>query len=232
MPAPYVPLRIFSCYSMLEGAIDPKAIAEHAAALGFPAAALTDRNGLYAAMPFTEACQKLGVQPIVGTVLGVARPDGRGEIDWLPLYAQNDRGYGNLCALVSAAHLDRTLEQDAHVPLEALHGRSDGLIALTGGGEGALARLLAAGQQQAAEQYLDTLDRLFPSRLYVELSRRGDSVETAAEAALLELAYSRYLPLIATNPARYAEASFHQAHDAMLCIAQSSQIDRDDRQRS
>ena len=46
--APYVPLRIFSCYTMLEGAIEPKAIAKQAKRLDFPAAALTDRNGLYA----------------------------------------------------------------------------------------------------------------------------------------------------------------------------------------
>ena len=61
MAAPYVPLRIFSCYTMLEGAIDPKAIAKQAKALEFPAAAVTDRNGLYAAMPFTDACVEKGV---------------------------------------------------------------------------------------------------------------------------------------------------------------------------
>ena len=44
--APYVPLRIFSSYTMLEGAIEPKAIAKQAKKLDFPAAALTDRNGL------------------------------------------------------------------------------------------------------------------------------------------------------------------------------------------
>jgi hypothetical protein len=36
MAAPYVPLRIFSCYTMLEGAIEPKAIAKHARKLDFP----------------------------------------------------------------------------------------------------------------------------------------------------------------------------------------------------
>ena len=41
---PYVPLRVFTCFTMLDGAIEPKAIATHAATLGFPAAALTDRN--------------------------------------------------------------------------------------------------------------------------------------------------------------------------------------------
>ncbi len=236
MAAPYVPLRIFSCYTMLEGAIEPKAIAKQAKRLDFPAAALTDRNGLYAAMPFTDACLAEGVQPIVGTMLAVARfasPEGRAPVlDWLALYAQNDRGYENLCALVSAAHLGRPVEEEAHVGFDALEGRSEGLIALTAGAEGALARLLAEGQNKAAEEVLSRLQKLFPGRLYIELSRRDNEVEKQAEAALVDMAYALDLPLVATNPACYAEAHFHKAHDAMLCIAQSSQIDRDDRVKS
>src|SRR6187431_1658779 len=71
----FVPLRIFSSYTMLDGAIEPKAIAKRAQELGFPAAALTDRNGLYAAMAYSDACKSAGVQPIIGTMLGIARPD-------------------------------------------------------------------------------------------------------------------------------------------------------------
>jgi DNA polymerase-3 subunit alpha len=236
MAAPYVPLRIFSCYSMLDGAIEPKAIAKQAKRLDFPAAALTDRNGLYAAMAFTDACMAEGVQPIVGTLLAVARPgtpEGKpAQLDWLGLYAQNDRGYDNLCVLVSEAHLGRPPEDPPHVAFEALEGKTGGLLALTAGGEGGLARILAEGRQKPAFELLERLRALFPGRLYVELSRRGDPVEEAAEAALIDLAYEHDLPLIATNPAQYADAHFHPAHDAMLCIAQSSQIDRDDRQRS
>ncbi|MFC7498032.1 DNA polymerase III subunit alpha [Enterovirga sp. GCM10030262] len=236
MAAPYVPLRIFSCYTMLEGAIEPKAIAKQARRLDFPAAALTDRNGLYAAMAFTDACMETGVQPIVGTMLGIARPGGaEGKppvIDWLALYAQDETGYQNLCALVSAAHLDRPADEDAHVGFAALEGRTGKLIALTAGGEGALARLLAEEQADAAAVYLDRLEKLFPERLYIELCRRGMEVEQRAEAALVDLAYVRDLPLVATNPACFTDTAFHKAHDAMLCIAQSSQIDRDDRVKS
>ncbi|MEA3017602.1 MAG: polymerase subunit alpha [Sphingomonadales bacterium] len=235
MAAPYVPLRIFSCYTMLEGAIEPKAIAKIAKKNHFPAAALTDRNGLYAAMAFTDACVAEGVQPIVGAMLAVARPEAQGRapvLDWLALYAQDDKGYDNLCALVSSAHLGRPLEEEAHVTLEVLEGRSDGLIALTAGGEGGVARLLAAGQESAARDLLARLETLFPGRLYIELCRRGDPVEEQAEAALVDLAFARDLPLVATNPAQFADPAFHPAHDAMLCIAQSSQIDRDDRARS
>src|SRR3569832_2788610 len=98
---------------MLEGAMEPKTIAERAAKLGFPAVALTDRNGLYGAMPFGDACIAKGVQPIIGSMLGVARPaelGAAGGIDWLALLAQDERGYANLSKLVSAAHLDRPLE--------------------------------------------------------------------------------------------------------------------------
>lgn len=230
--APFVPLRVLSSYSMLEGAIDPKDIAKLAKERGFPAIAICDRNGLYGIMAFAAACKGEGVQPIIGTLLGVARGDERGTVDYLPLFAQDDAGYDNLCHLVSAAHLDRPLERDPHVTLADLAGRTEGLIALTGAGEGGLTRLLAEGQHDAAERLAGQLEALFPGRLYVELARHGDPVCERAEDALVDLAYARDLPLVATNPANFAEPHMHKAHDAMLCIANSTQIEADDRPRS
>jgi DNA polymerase-3 subunit alpha len=220
---------------MLEGAMEPKTIAAQAAKLGFPAAALTDRNGLYAAMPFTGACVEKGVQPIIGTMLAVARPPeiGGGEaLDWLVLLAKDEEGYANLCRLASSAHLDRPLSEDPHVPFAALETSSEGLIALTAGADGALVRLLAQGQRDKALAYLDRLQALFAGRLYVEIIRRGNCVEERAEETLIELAYERDLPLVATNPAAYLDPSFHAAHDAMLCIAQSAYIESADRATS
>src|SRR3982751_5986527 len=162
---------------MLEGAMEPKTIAARAATLGFHAVALTDRNGLYGAMPFSDACVGKGVQPVIGAMLGVARPPeigGESGIDWLVLLAKDDLGYANLCKLVSSAHLDRPIEQEPHVPLSKLDGLNGGLMALTAGAEGALARLFADGQRDKAEAYLDRLQALFSDRLYVEIVRRDD----------------------------------------------------------
>ncbi|MDE2561695.1 MAG: DNA polymerase III subunit alpha [Sphingomonadales bacterium] len=240
--APFVPLRVFSSYTMLDGAIDPKAIAKTAADRGFPAIAITDRNGLYGVSAFAGAAKGAGVQPLIGTMLAVARPETSGAhvgfgpaapaIDWLALYAQDATGYENLCHLVSKAHLERPLEFDPHVVLADLVGHSDGLIALTAAGEGALARLLAEGQISAAHAYADRLQELFGDRLYVELARRGNPVEDKAEEALVELAYARGLPLVATNPACFTDRSFYPAHDAMLCIAHSTHVDSPDRPHS
>ena len=106
---------------MLEGAMEPKTIAERSAKLGFPAIAVTDRNGLYGVMPFSDACFSKGVQPIIRAMLAVARPEelvGQHPIDWLVLLAKDDEGYGNLCKLVSSAHLDRPV---AGPPLRTAH---------------------------------------------------------------------------------------------------------------
>ncbi|GAA3721312.1 DNA polymerase III subunit alpha [Sphingomonas cynarae] len=236
MHSGFVPLRIFSSFTMLDGAIEPKAIAAQARKQGFPAAALTDRNGLYAAMAYSDAAKKSGVQPIIGTMLGVCRPDMPDGVtvplDWIALYAQDKPGYDNLCALVSHAHLGRPIELAAHVSMETLARHTDGLIALTAGGEGALARLFAEGQPDRARAYCDRLQAMFGDRLYIELSRRNDATEQAAEAELIDLAYDRDLPLVATNPCCFAESAFGDAHDAMLCIAHSTYVETEDRPRS
>ncbi|PCG15633.1 MULTISPECIES: DNA polymerase III subunit alpha [Sphingomonas] len=232
----FVPLRIFSSYTMLDGAIEPKAMAKRAAKLGFPAAALTDRNGLYAAMAFSDAAVGAGVQPVIGTMLGLARPDmpdgAPPVIDWIALYAQDATGYDNLCALVSHAHLDRPLELAPHVGFDMLERHCAGLVALTAGGEGGVARLFAEEQPARAAAYAERLAAIFPDRLYIELSRRGDAIEEKAEEPLLDLAYDRNWPIVATNPSCFEEAAFGDAHDAMLCIAHSTYVESEDRPRS
>ncbi|WP_296613126.1 DNA polymerase III subunit alpha [Sphingomonas sp.] len=232
----FVPLRIFSSYTMLDGAIEPKAIAKRARELGFPAAAVTDRNGLFAAMSFSGAASDAGVQPIIGTMLGLARPDlpeGQAvQTDWIALYAQDEAGYLNLCRLVSEAHLGRPLDLDPHVDFATLEANSAGLIALTAGGEGGVARLFAEDQPEGASAYVDRLQAIFGDRLYIEIARRFDPVEAKAEAELLDLAYARNLPIVATNPCCFAEEEFLEAHDAMLCIANSSYVASDDRPKS
>ena len=237
--APFVPLRVFSCYTMLEGAIEPKAIAKLAKSRGFPAVALCDRNGLYAAMAFSDACIGAGVQPIIGAYLSVMRPaagdaerSGPPAIDWLALYAQDEAGYANLCRLVSLAHLSPEAGQDPHVTLDVLAAHHEGLLCLSGAAEGALARLFAEGQDGAARAYAERLSAIFPNRLYIELARRGDAVEEMAEAALIALAYERDIPLVASNPTCFPERDFHAAHDVLLCIAQSAYIESADRRKS
>jgi len=63
------PLFVSSMYSMLYGTAPPEALAKKAAALGYGALALTDRNSVYGLPAFIEACRQEGIRPILGTEL-------------------------------------------------------------------------------------------------------------------------------------------------------------------
>lgn len=233
--AGFVPLRCHSAFSMLEGAIQPDALAKSARQLKFPAVGLADRANMFAAMDFSAAAKDQGVQPVIGALVPIERPGSatlhnRALIDWLALYAQDDAGYANLIALVSDAHLGSEVAGDPVLTLGQLEGRSDGLICLTGGADGALARLLAEGQ--AADAMADRLEALFPGRLYIEISRSGEPVEQKSEAGLLKLAEARGLPIVGTAPVKFLTPDMHEAHDVLLCIADSSYVEADDRRKS
>ncbi|MEM1130981.1 MAG: PHP domain-containing protein, partial [Pseudomonadota bacterium] len=183
------------------------------AGAGFPAVAVTDTNNLYGALEFSEGAAKAGVQPIVGIELAVrtdvAEPGARAPAPApLVLIAQNEAGYMNLMALSSAAFLDTDANDLPHVPLDALRARAEGVICLTGGSDGPLGRLIAAGRD--ASPLARDLAGMFPDRLYIEIQRHGTDgrlrtgAEEATEPGLVALAYDLDLPLVATNTVYYA----------------------------
>src|SRR6266571_2555131 len=62
----YAELHCHSAYSFLDGASPPDEILAAAHSLGYPALALTDRNGIYGSLAFAHAAQPLGIQAITG----------------------------------------------------------------------------------------------------------------------------------------------------------------------
>jgi len=235
-PAAFVHLRVKSAYSLLEGAVRPKELANLARDGAMPAVAVTDVNNLFGVFEITETLAKAGVQPIVGCLLAVelGKPGGHGsraKPPLLPLLVQNEGGYRNLTKLLSAAYLWAEPGDWPHVTAVALADHCEGLIALTGGPGGPLNRLIEEGQPEAAAALLDQLAALFPGRLYVELQRHGLAEERAAEDGLIDLAYAKALPLVATNDVHFGPEDMYEAHDALLCIADGTFVSQDDRRR-
>src|SRR5437762_7179575 len=237
-PAGFVHLRVKSAYSLLEGAIRPKELAELAYANAMPAVAVTDVNNLFGAYELSESLAKKGVQPILGCLLAVDfdKPQLSGAVirqrpPLLPLLVQNETGFRNLTKLLSAAYLDVEAGDWPHVTPEKLAAHAGGLIVLTGGPGGPLNRLIVEGQPQAAEVLLDRLSAKFGDRLYVELQRHGLPEERAAENALIDFAYAKRLPVVATNDVHFGAADMYEAHDALLCIADGTFVSQSDRRK-
>ncbi len=236
--ADFVHLRVHSAYSLLEGAIKPKDLVARCAAMGMPAVGVCDSANLFGALEFANAAKAAGVQPIIGCQLPITREDGQDQRsvtppdpDSLVLLVQSEAGYLNLMALISEAYLETEPPLRPQIALSRLQGRSAGLICLTAGPSGAVNRLLCHGQDDAAEALVDRLAGLFPGRLYLELQRHDREEERQAEAGLLELAYARDLPLVATNEAFFTEAEVYRAHDALLCVAGSTYVGESERRQ-
>ncbi|HEY4161804.1 MAG TPA: DNA polymerase III subunit alpha [Dongiaceae bacterium] len=235
--ADFVHLRVHSAYSLSEGAIAPKALAELAKRNEMPAVAVTDTGNLFGAMEFANYAKEAGVQPITGCLLGIARPDQDSHAvrqappDRIVLLAQNEAGYANLMKLSSKAFIASEAGTLPHVALADLTGQTDGLIALTGGPMGQVGRLLGDGQADAAAEALQHLATLFPGRLYVELMRHGTEIEERVEPGLIDLAYRFDLPLVATNDVYFSDEGMHAAHDALLCIAEGTYVGEEKRRR-
>ena len=238
--ADFVHLRVHTAYSLSAGAVRIKELAGLCKAERMPAVAITDSGNLFGALEFATTCSAAGVQPIIGCEVALQRGDPEGgsrlgralsEPDRIVLLVQNEAGYRNLLRLVSQSYLASDSRSEPLISLADLAGASDGLLCLAGGPRGPVGRLLAEGQAEAAEAVLRELAAAFPNRLYIELTRHGTDDEARSERGLIDLAYRHGVPLVATNDVYFPDRDFYEAHDALLCIAQSKVVADADRKR-
>ncbi len=249
MPSPrFIHLKVHSAYSLLEGALPITKLAKLATAMNLPALGLTDTNNLFGALEFSEKLWGAGVQPIAGTTLDIDFGDNRDSgasvlrtmsneprvkpVGKLALFAMNADGFANLMRLSKVLNFEPSPDEPAHVKIARLEEMSAGLIALTGGPQGPIDAALRDGQRDHAVERLKTLEKIFGDRLYVELQRHGLPEEADVEPQLLELAYARRLPIVATNECYFAARADYEAHDALLCIADGRYVVEDDRRRA
>ncbi len=236
--AGFVHLHVHSAYSLLKGSIKIQKLAELAKTDRQPALALTDTDNMFGALEFSDKMAGYGIQPIIGCELAVdfgdQDPNARNalaEPARIVLLAARERGYRSLMRLNSRAFLETPVHQAPHVKFEWLQGDAEGLIALTGGPDGPISLALNADHAGLAATRCDRLARLFGDRLYIELQRHGIERERRAEAALIDLAYTKGFPVVATNEPYFATTDDYEAHDALLCIAGGRLVAETDRQQ-
>jgi DNA polymerase-3 subunit alpha len=234
----FVHLHVHSSYSLLEGALPIARLAELAKADRQPALALTDSDNMFGALEFSDKLAGAGIQPIVGCALAVDFADQEAAprtghpapLPRLVLIAAREEGYRSLMRLTSRAFLDVPSGAPPHVNIAALAEGAGGLIALTGGPSGPLDAAIAAGQGELAAARCARLLELFGDRLYIELQRHR-RLERRSEPVLIDLAYARGIPLVATNEPYFARREDYEAHDALICIAEGRLLAEGDRRQ-
>ena len=208
----YVELHARSAFSFLRGACVPEDYVAACLAAGVPAIALTDIDGVYGAPRLHGEAGKKGVHPHVGAEVTVS--DG----SRYTLLVETRQGYQNLCQLITRMKLRSGRKGAGRNGANPACERADmeefsaGLICLTGGEEGALARDL---RRETLQNLVDLYGR---DRVYVEVQRHLQRDEEARNQAVVELARAMRLPLVATNGVCHATRGQREILDVFTCL--------------
>ncbi len=231
MTEPYVELHAASAFSFLEAASLPEALVEQAAAVEMPAIALLDRNGFYGSARFHTMAEKKKIKAHIGAEIAamelgerMAPPLWTGDTRTaepvrVPLLCTSRTGYQNLCQLITRFKLREETKTEGAARLEEMETFAEGLICLTGGDEGPLASALARGGEPEGRRMVERLVSIYGvENVYIELQRHQEREEEWRNQAVLRIASSLKLPVVATNGVRYATQYDREILDVFTSI--------------
>ncbi|HET9095828.1 MAG TPA: DNA polymerase III subunit alpha, partial [Candidatus Baltobacteraceae bacterium] len=192
----YAELHAQSNFTFLEGGSHPEELVEVAAELGIQSLALTDCDGLYGAVRFAKAAAERKLPAIIGSRLRFENGDR------LIALVENERGYANLCQLISTGQL-RGSKGEPRLRHGDLDGRTAGLVAL---------------YETPDVAALTRLREHFPDRLFLELQHHLHADDARRCRQLIELAAQLQLPYVATNGVMYARREDARLADVLFCV--------------
>jgi len=219
MSSPFVHLRLHTEYSLVDGVVRIKPLVKAVADAGMGAVGVTDQSNLFAMVKFYKASQGAGVKPILGVDLWQRGVDDSKAPTRLTLLCQHSKGYRNLTHLVSRSYLEGQHRGIPMIESQWLEEQeTTGLIALSGGVNGALGEALLAGRKSEAKQILDRCQKLFPGCFYLEVSRTGRPLEEDYLHEAVDFATRNGIAVVATNDVRFLTRDDYEAHEARVCI--------------
>ena len=217
----FVHLRMHTEYSVTDGIVRIDPVIEKVLSQGGVALGITDLMNVFGGLRFYSHALAAGLKPILGCDVRIRNDKFPDRPYRMAFYCMNHTGYHSLCVLLTKAFLEcddvyrgQICDKWLEVP-----GATEGLIALTGGREGRLARMVETGTERQAKEVVERWKRLFPNRLYVELQRVGGPNEDGIVQFLIDTAVENHLPLVATNPIQFIDKEDFEPHNVRCCIA-------------
>jgi DNA polymerase-3 subunit alpha len=237
----FVHLHLHTDYSLLDGAIQIKPLAERAEQLGMKACAMTDHGNMFGAITFYNTMKKAGIKPIIGCETYLARGSrkdrggraapGEKTNHHLILLAKDFEGYRNLSRLTSKAFTEGFYYKP-RIDKELLAQHSKGLIALSSCLSGVPSALLVRDCfDEAATAALEFEEIMGKGNYFLEIQEHGLEAQARIRKPLVELSKQTGIPLVATNDAHYLMPEDSRAHDILLCIGSGKSVNDQNRLR-
>ena len=231
MSKEFVHLHVHTEYSLLDGAIRTKKLAQKVAGWERKAVAMTDHGVMYGAVEFYENCKANDVKPILGCETYVApsgissREDKR--YNHLIMLAENLTGWHNLIKLVSIANT-QGFYYKPRIDHELIAKYHEGIIFSSACLAGEIPQLILHEKfeqaRQEAEWYRDTVGK---ENFFLEVMPNSLPEQKKVNEAIIQISKDTGIPIIATGDAHYLEKSDYEWHKTLLKINTHASADDD-----
>ena len=233
----YVHLHNHTHYSLLDGLTKVDELVDFVKETGMEAVAVTDHGTMSGLIDLYKTCKANGIKPILGLEAYVA---ARGMEDRDPAYdkerfhvtllAMNNKGFENLCRLMTEAEV-RGKYYKPRIDHEIMEKYNEGIICLSGCMGSEISMAIRNDDMERAHKLIDWYRKVYDGRFYLEMQDHGhpDSPthhpeQMKVNEALMKLSEETGLDLVVTCDAHYLKKEDQDAHEVLLCVGTGSNI--------
>ncbi|MBQ6510766.1 DNA polymerase III subunit alpha [Candidatus Saccharibacteria bacterium] len=236
-PSDFVHLHNHTHYSLLDGLTKIPELVNFVKEQGMEAVAVTDHGTMSGLVDLYKTAKDAGIKPILGLEAYVAArkktdrdPAHDKQRFHITLLAMNNKGFENLCRLMSEAEINGKYYRP-RTDHEDLKKYNEGVICLSGCAGSEISEAIRADDLKKARELIDWYSDVFKDRFYLEMQDHGhpDSPthweeQNKINKTLQKISKETGLPLVVTCDAHYLKHEDQDAHEVLLCIGTAANL--------
>ena len=236
-PADFVHLHNHTHYSLLDGLTKVPDLVDFVKSTGMEAVGVTDHGTMSGLVELYKTAKSNGIKPVLGVEAYVAarkltdKDSNRDKERFhITLLAQNNKGYENLCRMITIAETEG-MYYKPRIDHELMEKYNEGIICLSGCASSEISVKLKEGDKKGARKLVDWYSKVYKDRFYLEMQDHGhpDSPthwesQNRINEGLQEIAIETGLPLVVTCDGHYLKHEDQDAHEILLCVGTASNL--------
>ena len=241
-PSDFVHLHNHTHYSLLDGLTKIPDLINFVKDEGMEAVAVTDHGTMSGLIELYKTAHENGIKPVLGLEAYVAvrkrtdkDPAHDKERFHITLLAQNEKGFENLCRMMTEAELTG-MYYKPRIDHELMEQYNEGIICLSGCASSEISVKLKEGDIKGARKLVDWYAKTFKDRFYLEMQDHGhpDSPthwesQNRINEGLQQIAKETGLPLVVTCDGHYLKHEDQDTHEILLCVGTAANLSDKDR---
>ena len=233
----FVHLHNHTHYSLLDGLTKVPELVDYVKSEGMEAVAVTDHGTMSGLVELYKCCNDAGIKPLLGLESYVAArkmtdkdPAHDKQRFHITLIAMNNKGFENLCRIMSNAE-EHGKYYKPRTDHEELEKYNEGIICLSGCMGSEISEAIRADDDKRALELIDWYRKVFKDRFYLEMQDHGhpkSSTHSEEQKKVNDwhMAHAKELglPLVVTCDAHYLKKEDQDAHEVLLCIGTAANL--------